>query len=175
MTITFFKDISKFSNTSDYLPILNGVLVVETIGLGLALVQLKHSKYLQQWYNKFGLSAVLAETTLVMTGIIIARFLYHYFFKTFSIWTFVLLAVAIQIVHDLSFYQFLIRIPYGTNYMLDVLKNYTSEMRYTALLRDSVIISSSCLLGSYLATMSFNMNIINLIITTYIIPYAIYS
>ena len=51
MMITFFKDISNFSNTSDYLPILNGVLLVETIVLGLALVQLKHSKYLQQWVS----------------------------------------------------------------------------------------------------------------------------
>jgi len=170
-----FKNISVFSNTSDYLPIINGVLLVETIILGLALVQLKHSKYLRYWYKAFGLSAVLAEVTLITIGIVLTRFLYHYFFKTFSIWTFVLLAVGIQIAHDLLFYSYLSFVPYNTNLMFDIFKKYADEIHIFAIIRDSIIMTGSCLFASYLATQSLNVNIINLLVTLYIIPYALHG
>lgn len=173
--MAIFKNISNFSNTSDYLPIINGVLVVETIILGLALVKLKHSKYLRYWYKVFGLSAVLAEVTLVTIGIVLTRFVYHYFFKTFSIWTFILLAIAIQITHDLLFYSYLRIIPYNTNLMFDIFKKYTNETGVNAIFRNSIIMASSCLFSSYLATQSLNINIINLLVTLYIIPYALHA
>jgi len=170
-----FKDISNFSNTSDYLPIIDAVLFVETIILHFALAGYNRSNFLQYWYKKFKLSAVLADVCIVTIIIIATRFLYHYFFTKFSIWLFVLLAVTIQIVHDILFYNFFVLVPRGINSMLDTFKNYASEVRYFAIIGDSVVVILSCLLASYLANFSLNINIINLITTLYFIPYALHA
>ena len=168
-----FKNISNFNNTADYLPILVAVLWVETFVIFFTFVT-SRSKVLEQWYTKFGLSAVMADVLIVIIGIIITRFLYPFIFAGFSLWKFIGLALAIQIVHDILFYYFFSLVPKGQNSMIDTFKSYAREVGGYAVLGDSAIIVFSCLSASYLANYSFNWNIINLIITLYFIPYLIY-
>ena len=80
-----FGDISNFSNVSDYLPILNGVLFVETFVIFFTLHNFISSKTLSIWYKKFQLSAVLADVSIVFLVIILTRFLYYFFFSQFSL------------------------------------------------------------------------------------------
>lgn len=167
-----FKDISNFSNVSDYLPILNGVLFVETVGIYLTLKRhVIHSNTLRLWYKKYGLSAVIADVSIIMIGFIIARFLYKYFFSQFSIVWFLLLLVLVQIIHDILFYGFFSAVPKGYNGMLDVFKQYGNELGAWAILGDTIIMLTSGLLASYYAGSSLNMNIIYFIITIYFLPY----
>jgi len=65
-------------------------------------------------------------------------------------------------------------VPVGMNRMLDTFKKYSKEVGLYAVLGDSIIMISSCLLASNLANYSTNLNIINLIVTLYFIPYVIY-
>jgi len=168
-----FKNISNFNNTADYLPILVGVLLVETFVIFFTFMT-SRSKILEQWYRKYNLSAVMADVLIVIIGIIITRFLYTFIFTGFSLWKFIGLALAIQIVHDILFYNFFSLVPFGTNEMIDTFKSYAKEVGPYAILGDSAIIIFSCLAASNLATYSFNWNIVNLIITLYFIPYLIY-
>jgi hypothetical protein len=167
-----FKDISHFSNVSDYLPILNAVLFVETVGIYLTLKQhIIHSSVLRSWYKTYGLCAVIADVSIIMIGFILARFFYNYFFSQFNIVAFVFLLVVVQIVHDVLFYGFFMSVPKGYNGMLDLFKRYGNEMGAWAILGDSVIMLTSGLLASYYANSSLNMNIIYFIITVYFLPY----
>lgn len=168
-----FKNISNFNNTADYLPILVGVLWVETFVIFFTFVT-SRSKVLEQWYKKYTLSAVMADVLIVIIGILITRFLYPFIFKGFSLWKFIGLALAIQIAHDILFYNFFSLVPSGTNAMIDTFKSYAKEVGAYAILGDSAIIVFSCLAASHLATYSFNWNIVNLIVTLYFIPYLIY-
>jgi hypothetical protein len=59
--------------------------------------------------------------------------------------------------------------------MFDIFKKYTNETGVNAIFRNSIIMASSCLFSSYLATQSLNINIINLLVTLYIIPYALHA
>ena len=93
----FFNDISNFNNVSDYLPILNGILFVETFTIFFTLHSFLRSKTLSFWYQKFQLSAVLADVSIVFLVIILTRFLYPFFFSQFSLILFILLALFIQI------------------------------------------------------------------------------
>ena len=167
------KDISHFSNTTDYLAILNAVLFVDITGVYLTMNNIFiKSKYLQYWYETFGLLAVIADVLIIVIGIIITRFLYHSFFKTFSIWNFIFLALVIQIIHDILFYLFFSRlVPKGQNKMFDVFKNYAKEVGPLAILGDSTMMAASCLLASWYASYSVNINIINLIVTLYLMTY----
>jgi uncharacterized protein YacL len=168
-----FKNISNFNTSSDYLPILVGVLWVESFVIFFTFMT-SRSKVLEQWYRKYRLSAVMVDVLIVIIGIIIARFFYPFIFNVFSLWKFIGIALAIQIVHDVLFYYFFSLVPKGKNSMIDTFKSYAKEVGAYAILGDSSIIIFSCLAASHLATYSFNWNIINLIITLYFIPYLIY-
>ena len=168
-----FKNISNFNNTEDYLPILVGVLTVETFVIFFTFAT-SRSKVLEQWYKTYGLSAVMADVLIVIIGIIIARFLYPLVFSTFSIWKFIGVAMFVQIIHDILFYNLFSLFPKGLNEMVDTFKKYAGEVGGYAILGDSLIIIFSCLVASHSATYNLNFNIIFLILSAYFIPYLIY-
>jgi len=170
----FFNDISNFNNVSDYLPILNGILFVETFVIFFTLHHFIRSKTLTFWYQKFQLSAVLCDVSIVFLVIILTRFLYPFFFSQFSLILFILLALFLQITHDILFYKFFTWVPDGFNAMMDIFKNYATEVTHKAIIGDSMIMIFSCLLASHFSTYSFNTNIINLIFTLYFIPYVLF-
>ena len=172
--MNFFNDISNFNNVSDYLPILNGILFVETFIIFFTLHNVLRSKKLSFWYQKFQLSAVLADVSIVFLVIILTRFLYPFFFSQFSLILFILLALFLQITHDILFYKFFTWVPRGINTMLDVFKDYATEIREKAIIGDSMIMIFSSLLASHFATYNLNTNIINLIFTLYFIPYGLF-
>jgi hypothetical protein len=119
-----FKDISKFKNTSDYLSIFNGVLITDLIVIALLLGGVIKSKVLKMWYKELNLSAVIADILILFIGIIIARFLYPYIFTQYSLAKFIGLAVGIQILHDVLFYQICLAVPQGQSRIMDIFKAY---------------------------------------------------
>jgi uncharacterized protein YacL len=173
MVISYFKDISNFNKISDYLPILNGCINADLIIIFLLYHGVFKSYYLKKWYKKYQLSAVIADVLILVIGIIIARYLYKYFFDAFSIWKFTGLAVIIQIIHDILFYWVFKTVPRGYNSMLDFFKDYANEVGIKAILGDSFMMIIASLLSSYFATYSLNINIIILIVSVYFFPYMI--
>ncbi len=171
-----FKSISNFNNTNDYLSILNGALITDLCVIFLLIFGAIKSKVLIEWYRKYNLSAVIADVLIIVIGIIMARFAYPYVFgEKFSLINFIGLAVVIQILHDILFYYMFKMVPRGKNMMLDTFKDYANEVGFKAVLSDSLMIISTCLLSSYFVSLSLNANIIILILSVYILPYAIYS
>jgi uncharacterized protein YacL len=168
-----FANISNFYNTADYLPILNGCLNADLIIIFLVYHGAISSYYLQRWYVKFQLSAVIADTLILFIGIIIARFLYRYLFANFSIWKFTVLVVIIQILHDILFYIFFSNLPKGYNYMLDFFKKYAVELGPRAILGDSLMIILATILSSMFAATTLNANVICLVLSMYCVPYLI--
>lgn len=167
------KNISNFNNINDYLPILNGSINADLVIIFLLYHGVFKSYFLQKWYKKYQLSAVLADVLILMIGIILARFFYKFIFDSFSIWKFTGLAVIIQITHDVLFYQLFKNIPIGYNSMLDFFKDYSKEVGIGAILGDSFMMILACLFSSHFATYSLNYNIILLIVSLYFVPYMI--
>ena len=171
----FSVNIGDFSNVSDYLPILNGALLTEIIVILLLVSGIMKSKELKGWYDKYNLSAVICDVLIAVIGLIIARFIYSYVFKEFSLVKFIILAVMVQIIHDLIFYFVFTSIPENTNKMLDTFRAYAKEHGANAIFADSGIIISTCLFATLLANKSLNANIITLIGSSYLLPYLIYN
>jgi uncharacterized protein YacL len=170
-----FKNISSFNDTTDYLPILNGVLLTDIAVIVLLISGLIQAKTLRQWYSNYNLSAVIADVLIIFIGIILTRLVYPFIFDKYSLLNFIVLAVIIQIIHDILFYKFFMSVPRGTNKMLDSFKDYAEETSYKAILSDSMMMISACLLSSFLATQSVNTNVVILIFGLYVLPYLIYS
>lgn len=170
------KNISNFYNTNDYLPILNGALITDLLFIFFLIFGLIKSQILREWYRNYTLAAVIEDVLILVIGIIITRLVYKFIFgNNFSLFYFTLLAVFLQIIHDLFFYLFFSFIPKGKNKMMDTFQEYAKEANWWAIFGDSCMISLTAVLGSYLASFSFNTNIIILIFTIYIFPYALYT
>jgi hypothetical protein len=166
-----FKNISNFSNISDYLPILNAVLLVDIVGIIMSFTGIIKSLYLRKWYINYKNNAVIADVLVIVFGIIIARFFYTLFFKNFYIFLFVLLALIIQITHDILFYVMFSSVPQNKNKMLDFFKKYAREVKEWAIIGDSIMMISACLISSILANLSLNSNIILFLFLVYLLPY----
>ena len=169
-----FADISNFNNVNDYLPILNGAITSDLTIIFLVFHGFFQSVFLHKWYKTFNLSAIIADVLILVIGIIITRFLYHYIFTQWSIVQFTLLAVGIQIIHDFLFYFIFINTPLKYSFILDFFKKYAEEVSFRAILGDSFMMILTCLFSSHFATLNLNLNIITLIINCYFIPYLIY-
>lgn len=170
-----FKNISVFNNTGDYLSILNGVLLTDLIVIALLLASWFTSPVLKKWYKDLGLSAVLADILIIFIGIIIARFFYPYIFAQYSLGKFLGLAVVIQVIHDVLFYQICLAVPRGQSKIMDIFKDYGKEKGVKAIFADSSMMIAAILIASFLKGLSSNVNIISLVVLVYLVPYFIYS
>jgi hypothetical protein len=169
------NNIANFNNINDYLPLFNAVLITDLFVILLLNTRLIKSPVLRQWYSQYNLSAVMADVLIILIGLIITRAIYYYIFDTFSILKFIMIAVFVQIVHDILFYIFFSNIPRGVNKMIDTFKDYAKDVSYKAILADSGMMIMSCLISFYLVNKSTNTNIIVLISFLYLLPYLLYN
>jgi hypothetical protein len=170
-----FKDISQFNDTTDYLPIITAILIVEIITIILSFTNITQSSFLKVWYKKYQLSAVLADVSLIFLGVVIARAIYPYIFDTFSMINFIVLIVVIQMIHDILFYLMILQIPKGVNRIIDILKDYADEISYWAILGDSAMMIASVLIAGVLANFDANTNTIILAFLVYILQFILYT
>jgi hypothetical protein len=169
------NNISNFSNTQDYLPILNGVILTDLLVIAFLLSGAIGSYVLKMWYREYHLGAVIADVLIIVIGILLARFLYPMIFKEYSLIKFLILVVGIQIIHDLLFYSVAVSIPRGRSRILDVFKDYGKENGVKAIAADSAMMVSSVLLASFLKGQTLNTNLLVLIFSVYLIPYMVFS
>jgi hypothetical protein len=165
-----FKDISNYNNINDYLPILSGCINSDLVIIFLVYHNIVRSNFLKIWYKKYQISSVIAHVLICFIVIIIARFLYKFIFKTFSIIKFTGLCICLQVIHDILFYLFFTIVPRDINAMLDFFKDYSKEFRISFILIDILMIVMACLFSSYFATFNLNNSIITLITSVYFVP-----
>jgi hypothetical protein len=170
-----FKNIANFNNTSDYLPLFNGVLITDLFVILLSNMKIIQSSVLIKWYADYNLSAVIADVLIIFIGLIIVRAIYYYIFTEFSILKFVALALVVQFIHDMLFYALFSSVPRGMNRMLDTFKDYAKEVSYKAVFADGGMMVMASLIASLLAGKNLNTNLIVMISSLYLLPYILYN
>jgi len=158
----------------DYLSLIIGTLITDMVVMILFLQGIFKSKYLVEWYRKFGLGAVLADVTVIMLVIIIAYFIYPFIFTKFNLISFIFLAVFIQIIHDLLFGYF-ISYSDSKSPILTIFKLYAKEHGFYIILTDSLLIISSILIMFLMKKLSTNLKLFILILALYILTFLLYS
>jgi len=169
------KNIADFNNINDYLSLFSAVLITDLFVIFLLNTKVIKSQVLRQWYSQYNLSAVIADILIILIVLIITRAIYYLVFDSFSILKFIILAVILQITHDILFYVFFNNIPRGINKMIDTFKDYANDVSYKAILADSGMMITSCLIATYLVNKNTNTNIIVLISFLYLLPYLLYN
>jgi uncharacterized protein YacL len=97
-------------------------------------------KSIKSWYDKFGLVAVLSDVTSVIIGVMIA----HFISPSSSGWSLAMYAVIVQIIHDVLYYLLIVlQIPRGTNAVIDLMKDYSTEVSWGPIVADAAIMLST--------------------------------
>jgi hypothetical protein len=146
------------------------VLWVDLIVIFISLYGV-FGKTIREWYAKFGPVAVLSDCLIIILGIMLASLIY----PTASTLELILLAVIIQLVHDLLFYVLIVRIPEGQNGIIDLFKKYADEGGYRILIADASMVTASILGQYYLETQSIEVTSFLGFLATYAISYMIYT
>jgi len=165
-------------NTTNYFSIVNGALITDLLVIILLIQGSIKSKVLIDWYKTYNLSAVIADVLIIVIGILLARVAYPYVYganTAFSLLKFTILAVGIQIIHDVLFNGIITAMPRGANRMVDTFKAYAKEVGIKAIVSDSAMMISTCLISNYLANKSSSTNIVTFIVSVYCVPYLIYT
>lgn len=172
---TNLKPTINYSDKFEYIPIITANIYADLLIVFLTFSAILYSSNtLTEWYKKYRLSAMTADILIGVIYILIARYLVYKLKLNVSLFQFALIAVAIQLVLDFVFYLFFSSVPVGSNHMLDFFKRYAKESGYNALLGDSILVLFAVIISALLNEYSFDVNIISLIVSIYLIPYFIY-
>jgi len=82
--ITLLRQLSNYKNLSNVPHILFGTLVVDLVTILLVKNSNVLGTTLNEWYDQFGLSAVLADVLVIVLGILIAQYIYTVLVFLFS-------------------------------------------------------------------------------------------
>jgi len=169
------KPTINYTNKFEYVPILTANIYADLLIIFITLGGFIYkSKTLEEWYKKYRLSASIADTLIGVLYILLARFIVFTMNIKLSLTSFALLAVIIQVIFDFMFYIFFTNIPLGSNHILDFFKGYAKDVKEGAIIGDSVLVIFAVVLSSFLNLQSFDVNIVMLIISIYLIPYFIF-
>ena len=167
-----FADISKPSPSS-FIVILVGTICIELIVLFLIRYNADFfGKPINDWYNEFGLNAVIADVLIIVLGLLITQVIYGLFVKGWNLLIFAGIACAVQLAHDLLFHFFVVEpIPKGHNAMIDLFKRYNASGSYRILIADSAMMIGSAAIASFLASQPLIVSLFTGTMAVYAIPY----
>lgn len=172
-------NIGNYNATEDWWFLLPAILLVDT--LVIVFVRFFPSTVgmpINDWYDEFGLAAVLSDVTIIAIVIAITRYIYTCFFmeqEGWSIWYFMALAVLLQVIHDAMFaYGVVDKIPKGHNSMIDVFKAYVKSGP-KLIVFDSLMVVASIGLAASLKNTDFHYTTSLSLVTVYVLSYILYT
>lgn len=170
-------NISDFRDINHIPFLLAAILLVDVVTIFLAryFPDKVGGESLNDWYDKFGLEGVLADVFIILIGFVIAQFIYTTYIAPSQGWNpvlFIAVVVAVQLLHDVSFYQGVIKqIPAGVNEMMDTYKKYAAENGGLILLGDAVMMIGAGCLSLGLEVMPPYVAVAITILGIYSLPY----
>jgi uncharacterized protein YacL len=167
------KQLSNYKDLNNVPYILFGALVIDLVVIALTKSNLLGTS-LKVWYNDFGLSAVIADTLILVLGIMIAQYLYTEFFSKSTPIIFLVLIGIVQLIHDVLFYIFaILGTPKGQNKVMDLFKTYAKELSGNILGGDLLMILGSAGVAAAATTLSKPLFVFLSVLAVYTVPYII--
>ena len=172
-------NVGNYKANQDWWFFLPAILLVDTIVIFMVRFAPKiFGKPINDWYDEFGLAAVLSDVAIIAIGIAIARYVYTAFFmeqEGWSIWYFIALAVAIQVVHDILFaFGVVMKIPTGHNSMIDVFKKYI-EGGPKIIAMDTLMVAGSIGIAAFLKNQDSHYTVSLGLVTCYALSYILFT
>ena len=173
------ENIGNFTDVSDLMYILSAILTTDVSVIFLARYFKIGGKYLNEWYDQFNILAVCVDVMIIFLGFLVTRYLYTSFFFDRFAWApvyFMVLLVAVQVLHDMIFYFGVIKnIPQGNNEMMDLFKKYAEDMGGMVYGGDAMLVISSALLAMAYKAIPTTSFIVITSLVVYALPYILYT
>jgi hypothetical protein len=155
-----FGDLTMIGSTNTQLSFVSSAIVVEMIML--VLFRLTNSplsgKDINEWYDLYGLNAIIMDTLSVVIGFILASIIYPFVFGEFNLVYYLLVVLGVQITHDYLFWRYVIvPLPDGHNKVIDTMKKYAESAKGGAIIGDSIMYILAIPIASVLLYMSQSM------------------
>lgn len=171
-------DIGDYTDVDDFRSIISGSFVAINMALALGRMGALKSVSFNSYFDTFGLEGILANTSLAVLVIQVARFLYTRFYsvggRPWSPLVFFAIVGSVQVIHDLLFYFGAINIlPSGMNEMIDALKAYAKENGSRAVGGHAIFIIVASLFAMLTKDISFLNQFIIVTLTFYLLPFII--
>lgn len=172
-------NIGNYKATEDWWFYLVAITLVDTILIFcVRFMPNIFGRPINQWYDEFGLAAVMSDVAIIAIGIAITRYIYTTYFmeqEGWSIWYFIGLAVIIQVIHDLAFaFGVVQKIPRGHNSMIDVFKAYV-EGGPKIILTDALMVAGSIGIAASLKELDYHYTASLSLVTLYALSYILFT
>ena len=132
-------------------------------------------KALDDWYSRFGLTAVAADVLSVMIGVVAARYIFTAFGLSGTL-IFVAVLLMFQLCHDAFFFLAVITpLKRGENAMIDVFKNYATENGGKILVADALLVLGTAAGATVLKNLPFHWTASVGLVTAYALSFVTYT
>lgn len=171
-------NIANFNN-NDWLYLIVAVIVVDLVVIFMARYPGPDPYFkvgaLNEWYDRFGLVAVLGDLLSLLIGLAAARYIYT--LAGFSGPLMFMAAILIfQAFHDIFFYvAVILQMPKGENEMIDVFKSYSAENGAKILVADALMLLASALIASTLKALPLHYTAATGLLASYAMTYTLYT
>lgn len=171
--------ITDYKNVHDWFYLITATILVDVVALFLTKYPGKDPYFnvnsLDDWYTKFGITAVLSDVTSILIGLAATRYIYTALNLNNPVF-FILILVIFQLCHDVFFFLAVIRpIPKGENQLIDVFKAYAEENGKKILGADALLMLGSVAIAYALKSIPDHFTSTLLLITLYTLTYILYT
>lgn len=177
-----FSNITDYNNTNDYLPIINGLIIIDILVVYLIINGILYSNLLRRWYITYKFAACFIDITTFLISLIIARYIYSLWVSqnneygfTYSLSIFIFIAIISQFLYDFVFAVIINNMSYGKNLIIDGFKKYANKYGILAFVFNSICMALVVLIASLCNNLSYNSNIILFICLINLYPYLLYT
>jgi hypothetical protein len=154
--------------------LLVAALVVDVVVIILSRHTGVFGNSLNVWYDRFGLSAVIADVLSIAIGIWLARWIYNTWFAGRGMAWFLGILLIVQVLHDILFYVgVILPMPRGLNAMMDVFKSYGAENGWKIIVGDAGLFAASIGVFMAMERLSAPWQVGVGLLTLYALPYAL--
>ena len=172
-------NIANFNNNGDWLYLIVAVIVIDLVVILMARYPGPNPyfkvKALNDWYDRFGVVAVLGDLLSLLIGLGAARYIYTLAGLSGAL-MFLAAILGFQLLHDILFYVGVIRqMPSGENQMIDVFKAYATENGAKILGADALMLVASAFVASGLKSLPVHYTVSTGVVATYIMTYTLYT
>lgn len=174
------SDIGQPNKLMDWLPIISSILLVLAVLIISFRYMTSWGKGINNWYNTFGISAIMLEVGLAGLVFFIGRYVYDSYVRPkmndeWSLAAFIGTVVGVQLLHNLVFGYLVVKMtPTGENAMLDIMRQYGSAEPFKAISGHStILVAVAAFLASMLKAAPKPLQVGTGLLGMYAIPYAL--
>ena len=137
---------------------------------------------INKWYTNLRWTAVILDILSILIGFYIAKFIFEYavkekmITKENEIFKYLGILLCVQIIHDFSFYFFIIKnSKQGSSQVMDEFIDYSKTVGINAVIGDSLMYISSIPILYIIYKMRNDITIFTILVSLYIVGYLIYQ